>query len=97
MLKRLQERRKQLMTQAELAARLGVQVVTISRIETAWCGVSFDLAIRISNEIGYDIDPTGVVSEAFKDIMDSSLSAVIHAAKTFNVAFDPDNLFEVIK
>lgn len=95
MRKRLQEMRKQVLTQEELADRIGCANIHISKFENAKNSCSLDFAFRYSHEIGYNIDPTGLVKQAFRNMVYISIDHVIDCTRQLKIVFDPDNLFEV--
>lgn len=98
MRKNLVNRRKQQgYTQEALADQVGCAKMHISNIENGKSGASFKMAIDLCNAINYQIDPTGKLQTAFDGVMMLPVTQVIQMAKSFNVPFDTENLFEVIQ
>ena len=92
----LKEMRKKKYMQSSIALLLGVSPKTIVFAESGK-SCSLDLALRYSKLIGYEIDPTGRVALAFRDLHHVAVTSVIHACREFAIPFDPQKLFEVQK
>lgn len=91
----LKSRRKSLnLTQTKMAERIGTTTKHISDIETGRCGCSFEIAIKISKILLYDLDHNEFMMTAYDGINRLGIEKVKQLAKTFNVEFfDYDNLF----
>lgn len=95
MLSRLQNKRKATgMSQNDLSRKLEVSVMHISNMENGRCGASLRMALDVSKQIGYNIDPTGKVQTIFSDLMHLPVDHVIKILRHFpEVEFDTENLF----
>lgn len=93
-LKRLQELRKQKMTQADLAKRIECATNTISQLENGFMGISLRMAFALSDALGYQIDPSGSIRKSFSKLDYVSFYSVKYAADQLGIAFDPDELFK---
>lgn len=66
-----QERERQSLTQPELAARIGVTVFTICRLETGKQFVTTDLLRRISNALDGALDDAVIERQRFDEVVES--------------------------
>lgn len=95
--KALSKRRKQQgYTQRDLAQIVGCTFVMISQIENGKSGVSLSLALKIAQALNYRLDPTGQIQTAFDHVMNLTVKQAAQMAKSFNVEFDSEKLFEVV-